>query len=229
MGPIWPEGGIVTNEMTLYSDRFLKALEYAAQTHQSQQRKGTQIPYIGHLLGVASIVIDAGGTEDEAIAALLHDAPEDRGGQARLRDIRDRFGERVATIIDGCSDPLDEAGKADRPWDVRKAAYLEHLRTCADKSVYLVSAADKLHNARATLADVRADGASVWERFNAGRQATLENYKALIALYRQGPSDVRRDRVVDELARVIELLCEATPPPERPRMRVQRLPGPDCL
>jgi (p)ppGpp synthase/HD superfamily hydrolase len=192
----------------IYSPRFSEALEYAAQTHQTQLRKGTQIPYIGHLLGVASIVIDAGATEDEAIAALLHDAPEDQGGHARLSDIRDRFGESVADIIEGCSDPLDKAGKAEHPWDVRKAAYLEHLRTCADKSVYLVSAADKLHNARATLADVRADGASVWARFNAGRNATLENYKALIAVYRQGPPDVRRDRIVKELASVIAQLCE---------------------
>lgn len=160
------------------------------------------------MLGVASIVIDANGTEEEAIAALLHDAPEDQGGQARLRDIRERFGERVARIIEGCSDPLDETGKAERPWSVRKVAYLEHLRTCGDTSVYLVSAADKLHNARATLADFLADGPSVWKRFNAGRDATLENYEALIALYMQGPPDVRRDRLVRELASVIAQLRE---------------------
>jgi hypothetical protein len=164
------------------------------------------------LLGVASIVIDAGGTEDEAIAALLHDAPEDQGGIARLREIREQFGERVARIIEGCSDPLDDAGKIDRSWEERKAAYREHLRACNDASVYLVSAADKLHNARATLADFRDEGPSVWKRFNAGCEATLQNYEALIALYAQGPADARRVRIVRELTAVIaQLRAESAP------------------
>lgn len=190
----------------IYSDKFTEALQFAAQTHQDQYRKSTQIPYVGHLLGVASIVIDARGTEDEAIAALLHDAPEDRGGHAVLRHIRERFGERVAQIIGGCSDPLDETGKTDVDWETRKRHYLEHLRQCHDTSVHLVSAADKLHNARATLADFRAIGDKVWERFNVGRDLTLQNYENLIAAYRSGPPDERRTNVVNELAAVIAAL-----------------------
>lgn len=198
--------------LQIYSNKFTEALQFAAQTHQDQYRKSTQIPYIGHLLGVASIVIDACGTEDEAIAALLHDAPEDRGGHAMLRQIRERFGDRAAQIIEGCSDPLDETGKKETGWETRKAHYLEHLRQCGDRSVHLVSAADKLHNARATLADFRAIGNEVWDRFNAGREATLQNYENLITAYRSGPPDERRTHVVNELAAVIAALRSESDP-----------------
>ena len=109
----------------MFSHKFAEALEYAAAVHQLQRRKGTAIPYIGNMLGVASIVIDAGGTEEEAIAALLHDAPEDQGGTERLLDIRQRFGERVAAIIEGCSDPLTSGGKStSMTYEERKLAYL---------------------------------------------------------------------------------------------------------
>jgi (p)ppGpp synthase/HD superfamily hydrolase len=184
--------------------RFTDAVAYAAKVHADQRRKGTNVPYIGHLLGVTSIVIDAGGTENEAIAAVLHDAPEDRGGRERLNDIRARFGSTVAAIIEGCSDPLGDGGKDEsKTYDERKAAYLAHLRSCNDRSVYLVSVADKLHNARATLLDVRSEGTSVWQRFNAPRDVILTNYDRLVAAYDDGPEDNRRIPLVDELRRTV--------------------------
>ena len=199
-----------------YSDRFGEALSYAAATHRTQMRKGTDNPYVGHLLGVASIVIDAGGSEDEAIAAVLHDAPEDQGGQPRLDDIAMRFGERVASIVSGCSDSLAEDAESKSPWIDRKAAYIRHLRACKDKSVYLVSVADKLHNARATLLDHRHSGDEIWKRFKAGRDAQLEKYRTLIAVYEDGPEDARRGPVLADLKRTIDELAnrkaDQTPP-----------------
>jgi (p)ppGpp synthase/HD superfamily hydrolase len=195
-----------------YSHRFVDALQYAANAHQAQKRKGTEIPYVGHLLGVASIVIDAGGTEDEAIAALLHDAPEDQGGRRRLNEIVEKFGDRVGQVIEGCSDPLAEDGKVDTAWEDRKARYLEHLLQCADASVFLVSAADKLHNARATLADFHAVGDEVWKRFKGGRESTLRNYENLMAAYRTGLTDERRDRIVRELTSVVTALRDESEP-----------------
>jgi (p)ppGpp synthase/HD superfamily hydrolase len=189
-----------------YSHRFAEALHYAATLHQLQLRKSTKIPYIGHLLGVASTVIDAGGDEDEAIAAVLHDAAEDQGGLARLADLRERFGSRVADIVQACSDPLDESGKSQLPYEEKKMRYLTHLRESADASAYLVSVADKLHNARATLADFRAGGHSVWDQFNAGRTSILQTYDNLIMTYRLGPPDERRVPVVDELEAVVNAL-----------------------
>ncbi|MGA7854161.1 MAG: HD domain-containing protein [Candidatus Acidiferrales bacterium] len=129
--------------------RFHRALVYAARVHARQFRKGTTRPYIGHLLGVTSIVLTHGGDEDEAIAALLHDAVEDQGGKPRLREIRRKFSGRVARIVAGCTDSDVEPNP---PWLERKTEYLRHLRR-ADSSVRLVSAADKLYNARETLED----------------------------------------------------------------------------
>ena len=129
--------------------RFDEAFTYAHEVHGTQTRKGTGVPYIGHLMGVASIVIDDGGSEDEAIAALLHDAPEDRGGRERLEDIRTRFGDAVATIVEDCTDSWTTP-KA--PWPERKQQYAEHARTLGPSSLR-VSAADKVHNAYAILRD----------------------------------------------------------------------------
>ncbi|HVA38947.1 MAG TPA: HD domain-containing protein [Candidatus Dormibacteraeota bacterium] len=191
-----------------YTSRFSDALTYAAQVHRNQLRKGTEVPYVGHLLGVASIVIDSGGNEDEAIAALLHDAPEDHGGQALLDEIRELFGDRVAEIVEACSDSLAADPAAKQPWRERKEAYVEHVRACTDPSVYLVSAADKLHNCRSSLLDLRARGDRLWERFNpaAGRDGTLWYYHALLDAYDRGPADPRRGAVVDELRRTVEAL-----------------------
>ena len=183
------------------SDRFERALVYAAQLHARQRRKGSRVPYVSHLLATAALVLEHGGGEDEAIAALLHDAVEDQGGQKTLAAIRRRFGRIVADIVDGCSD-TDVVPKP--PWRPRKEAYLAHLRR-APAAVRLVSAADKLHNARATVADLRLHGASVWERFHAGPQEQLWYYGSLVAIFtRRGPRPLARElgRVVAEMAKL---------------------------
>jgi (p)ppGpp synthase/HD superfamily hydrolase len=154
------------------SDRFDRALVYATEVHAGQLRKGTQIPYIAHLLAVAGLVLEHGGDEDQAIAALLHDAAEDHGGEVRLADIRGRFGDRVEAIVRECSDALPVGAEPKKPWKERKEAYLSHLEH-ADEGVLLVSAADKLHNARAVLLDYRDVGEAVWTRFKGGREGTL--------------------------------------------------------
>jgi (p)ppGpp synthase/HD superfamily hydrolase len=180
--------------------RFRRALDYAARVHATQFRKGTSRPYISHLLGVASIVLVHGGDEDEAIAALLHDAVEDQGGQRRLRDIRRKFGARVAHIVEGCTDS-DVTPKP--PWLKRKKDYLKHLRE-ADSSVRLVSAADKLYNASETLADFRSHRESIWKRFKGGRKGTLWYYREVAKILRKkGPKLLSKDlqRVVRELTR----------------------------
>jgi (p)ppGpp synthase/HD superfamily hydrolase len=183
------------------SERFVRALVYAARLHAAQFRKGTSRPYIGHLLGVASIVLTHGGDEDEAIAALLHDAVEDQGGKRQLQNIRRRFGPRVARIVAGCTD-ADTFPKP--PWLERKKKYLRHLRR-ADSSVRLVSAADKLNNAREILLDCRSAGEKVWKRFHAGKKQTLWYYREVERiLRRKGPRALVGElhRVVKELGRI---------------------------
>jgi GTP pyrophosphokinase len=145
------------------AQRFLDALAYATQMHAGQKRNATEIPYISHPLAVASLVMDYGGGENEAIAALLHDVAEDCGGQAALDEIRRKFGSEVAEIVAGCTDSLDTPKGAWRP---RKEKYVEHLRG-APGPVRLVAAADKLHNARSILKDYRSEGEAVWKRFSA--------------------------------------------------------------
>jgi len=167
---------------TILTDRFARAFEFASVVHASQLRKGTAIPYLAHLLGVASVVLEHGADEDTAIAALLHDAPEDQGGKAMLAQIGARFGTRVERIVDGCCDTF-EAKKP--PWPERKTAYVEHLRS-ADPATCLVSAADKLHNARAILQDLRNFGPGVFDRFNATQEQTGWYYEAVAqALHRR--------------------------------------------
>lgn len=156
--------------------RFTEAVSLAAELHADQRRKGTDTPYLGHLLGVAALVIDDGGDEDEAIAALLHDAVEDQGGPPTLARIRERFGDRVAAIVDACSD-TDEVPKP--PWRARKEAYVAHLDDPdLPPGTLRVSLADKLHNARSILLDLRA-GHDVFARFSASRDETLWYYGAL--------------------------------------------------
>jgi (p)ppGpp synthase/HD superfamily hydrolase len=140
------------------TERFDKALTYASIVHGGHKRKGTQTPYISHLLAVVSIVLENGGTEDEAIAALLHDAAEDQGGRPRLDDIRARFGDRVAEIVEACSDSLVEDSSKKPEWHKRKELYHRELRAHSDSSFYLVSVADKLHNARSMAQDERQIG-----------------------------------------------------------------------
>ncbi len=179
-----------------YGEKFEHALVYAYRLHRDQLRKGTSTPYITHLLAVASIVGENGGTEDEVIAALLHDAPEDQGGEATLRDIRARFGDEVAEIVDGCTDTYEDPKP---PWRERKERYLAHLANAPD-SVRLVSSADKLHNARSVLSDYRVLGDDLWTRFNGKKEGTLWYYRAIVdTLQDDGPIVEELDRVVSEL------------------------------
>ena len=183
------------------TERFEDALAYAHQVHRGQRRKGTGIPYIAHILGVTAIAMEYGADEDEAIGALLHDAAEDGGGEARLAEIRARFGDAVGDIVLGCSDSLVEDPEDKLPWRERKENYLAHLEH-ASHSVSLVSAADKLHNVRAITRDLREHGDEVWERFQGKRDGTLWYYEAVAdALLRRYRSPLTRDlqREVDEL------------------------------
>ena len=178
-----------------YGEKFEGALVYAAHLHRDQLRKGTDVPYVTHLLAVAATVGENGGTEDEVVAALLHDAPEDQGGEETLGYIRAQFGNEVAEIVAGCTDTLEEPKP---PWRGRKEAYLEHVRF-ASPSVRLVSAADKLHNARSILADLRALGEELWGHFTGGRDGTLWYYRALTDAYKKAGNDP----LVEELDRVV--------------------------
>jgi GTP pyrophosphokinase len=153
----------------------LRAFEFAVKMHAGQTRKASTIPYIAHLMGVASLVLEAGGDEDLAIAALLHDVVEDCGGAPMLKEVRRRFGARVAKVVDGCTD-ADTDPKP--PWRERKENYIRHLRN-ADADIRLVSAADKLNNVRSILTDYREIGESVWSRFNGRRDGTLWYYRTL--------------------------------------------------
>jgi (p)ppGpp synthase/HD superfamily hydrolase len=177
------------------TSRFDEAFQYAHELHGAQSRKGTAVPYIAHLMGVASIVLDDGGGEDEAIAALLHDSPEDQGGRARLQDIRDRFGDAVARIVEDCTDSWTTPKE---PWLERKRRYIEHARTLPGPSLR-VSAADKVHNAYAILRDLRNIGEQVWSRFNASADDVLAYYQSLVRAYR----DAGGGRLVDELERIV--------------------------
>ena len=190
-----------------FSKRFISALEYTAKLHAKQIRKRTERPYIGHLLGVASIVIEYGGDEDMAIAALLHDAVEDQGGLPRLREIQKKFGKRVAHIVDGCTDTYTESKS---PWLERKRAYIARVGG-ESTDVRLVSAADKLSNARETLYEVRVYGESVYERFAGKKLGTLWYYRELLRAFRQAgtnPLIEELDRVVTELERLSNIQQE---------------------
>lgn len=181
--------------MATLTARFDDALVYAHGIHATQTRKGNGAPFIGHLMGVASIVLDDGGNEDETIGALLHDAAEDQGGRARVEEIAARFGPAVAKIVTDCTDSW-ETPKA--PWLERKLAYVEHARRLAPSSLR-VSAADKVHNAYAILRDLRNDGDTVWNRFNASADDVIAYYQSLVRAYREAGGG----RLVDELDRIV--------------------------
>ena len=180
--------------------RFREALAYASDLHATQRRKGGDIPYVAHLLGVCSLVLEDGGTEDEAIAALLHDAVEDQ--DVELAQIEQRFGAAVARIVDGCTDS-DEWPKP--PWNQRKTLFLERLRA-QPPEVLRVVLADKLHNARATLWDYRQQGDELWRIFHAGEDGTLWYYREALAIFRElhpGPMTDELERVLTELESLI--------------------------
>lgn len=185
----------------ILTDRFDKALAYAGRAHRSQVRKGSGIPYVSHLLGVAAIALENGADEDQGIAALLHDAIEDQGGSARPADIRAEFGERVAQIVDHCTDTDIEPKP---PWQARKDAYIASLADKPPASLQ-VSLADKTHNAGALVADLHAHGEEVWDRFTAPKQGTLWYYRTLADAFARlipGAGTERFERVVQELERL---------------------------
>jgi GTP pyrophosphokinase len=182
--------------MAQLTSRFDDALKFAHDIHRSQSRKGSGAPYIGHLLGVASIVLDDGGSEDEAIGALLHDAAEDHGGRPRLDEIRGRYGDAVARIVEDCTDSWETPK---RPWADRKRDYVEHARTLPAASLR-VSAADKVHNAYAILRDLRNSGERVWERFNAPADDVIAYYEDLVRSFRQAGGS----KLVEELERIVK-------------------------
>jgi len=181
--------------------RFEKALSFATELHAQQTRKNTTTPYLAHLLGVASLVMEDGGDEDEAIAALLHDAVEDQGGLLILEEIRVIFGENVANIVLGCTDAVSEPKP---PWRARKEVYLQHLRD-APEAVFRVSLADKLHNARCILLDLRYGGVDIWRRFNGGKVGTLWYYHSLAAIFKartDSPMSHELMLTVDEIDKI---------------------------
>lgn len=162
----------------LLGERFRQAFSLANQLHADQTRKLSTVPYIAHLLGVASLVIEDGGSEDEAVAALLHDAPEDQGGEATLALIEEQFGERVARIVADCSDTFE---KPKPPWRERKQTHLERLAD-AEADTCRVMLADKLYNARALVNDLHREGETAWEKFNGGKEGTLWYYREMHTL-----------------------------------------------
>lgn len=186
------------------TDRFAAAMAYAHQVHQGQRRKGTGIPYIAHILGVAALALEYGADEEEAIAALLHDAAEDGGGEARLAEIRARFGDIVGDIVLGCSDSLVEDPEDKLPWRERKENYLAHLEH-ASASVCLVSAADKLHNVRSIIRDYHEHGDAIWDRFQGRRDGTLWYYETVAdMLVRRHRTQLTRD-LQDDVDKLLKI------------------------
>ena len=182
------------------TEHFDRAVQYANRIHANQTRKGTDVPYMTHLLGVASLVLENGAqSEEEVIGALLHDAAEDQGGRPRLEDIREQFGEQVGHIVDACTDTYENPKP---PWRERKEAYVAHVRERVegggDAPALRVSLADKLHNTRAILADVRESGDAVFERFNGKKDGTIWYYAVLVDAFRGFPN-----RMVGELEREV--------------------------
>ena len=186
-----------TKQKPFLTHRFEQALVYASRLHRKQIRKGSNVPYISHLLSVTALVLEDGGDEDEAIAALLHDAVEDQGGKATRKVIFDMFGGRVAEIVDGCTD-ADTIPKP--PWQERKQKYIEKLRHGCT-SVRRVALADKLHNARSILNDLSKEGEAIWEKFKGGKEGTLWYYRTLLQLFLETNAD---SWMVEELKRVVE-------------------------
>jgi (p)ppGpp synthase/HD superfamily hydrolase len=192
------------------TDRFTHAIDYARQVHVNY-RKGTSVPVLAHLLGVASLVLGESGyvrfvvTEDMVIGALLHDAVEDEGGLPRLRDIEANFGKEVANIVEGCSDSVAEDSSRKQEWEVRKTTYINRLQKVSEGTL-LVSVADKVYNAHSILEDYRELGTALWSRFKRGRKEQLWYFAELIKVYEKKDSSSRLTkelkRTVDELARL---------------------------
>jgi GTP pyrophosphokinase len=208
--------------------RFEEAVSYAAIVHGDHARKGgAGVPYMAHLLGVAALVLEDGGGEDEAIAALLHDAVEDRGGAARLDDIRRRFGERVAAIVHGASDAIREPGSQNGDWWERTCDHLEHLASVdGDLAAPLlrVAMADKLSNLRATVRDAQARGPQFWSVFRQGPASQLWYYGRMIDLFRARWPESAMLPELDLLLRRLEELLPAEERDLAARYRADRCP-----
>jgi GTP pyrophosphokinase len=185
--------------------RFLRAFVFAAEKHRGQTRKASSIPYIAHVIGVASLALEYGGDEDVAIAALLHDVVEDCGGLPMLKEVKRKFGSRVAKIVEGCTDSFTDPKP---PWRERKENYIQHLKS-ADADTRLVSAADKLNNVRSILSDYREIGESIWARFNGGRDGTLWYYRALLQEFQKD----KPNRLIRDLALAVHELETITASP----------------
>jgi (p)ppGpp synthase/HD superfamily hydrolase len=179
------------------SHRYARALRFAFSLHAQHQRKGGGVPYVAHLLSVSALVLEYGGDEDLAIAALLHDAVEDQGGVPTGYLIRSEFGDVVADIVDGCTDSV---AIPKPPWRARKEQYLAHLQH-ASPAILLVSSCDKLHNARSVVSDLRTVGEQVWSRFAGGKDGSLWYYRSLAATFTQLGA-----LPADELARTVAIM-----------------------
>jgi (p)ppGpp synthase/HD superfamily hydrolase len=195
--------------------RLQRAFRYAAERHAGQVRKQTAVPYLSHLMAVTSLVLEAAGDEDMAIAALLHDVVEDCGGMPRLREVHRMFGPRVAKIVEGCTDSFSDPKL---PWIERKTEYLKRLKH-EDAETRLVSASDKLHNVRTVLADYRQDGESIWKRFSGGREGTLWYYRALSDEFQKR----KPNRTARELAIAVQQLEKAAGLKPRPLPHKRRM------
>ena len=199
-----------TGNHLFLTSRFTLAVDYARHLHV-ETRKGSQIPAMAHLLGVASLVMGENGpapvpvTEDMVIAALLHDAVEDHGGAPRLKDIEHNFGANVARMVEGLSDSLEEDSAQKQSWEDRKAAYIQRLER-EPLDVQLISAADKLYNVRTILADYRDAGPAIWSRFKRGREQQIWYYGELLRVFRGRPVN----RIVEEFERAVAELERMT-------------------
>ncbi len=194
--------------MSTLTNRFTDALVYCVRVHSGQQRKGKSTPYVAHLLSVSALVLEDGGDEDEAIAALLHDALEDQPDRTSQEEIGQRFGDHVLHLVLSCTDtPPDYQGGEKPRWRQRKETYLAHLRDGAGSDLR-VALADKLHNVRELLADYRCEGDNLWSRFNAGKADQLWYYQALVVAFRQGGVRgqmlLEFERVVSEFVHLVE-------------------------
>ena len=198
-------GGRANPRVVKLGPRFRRAFLFAAEKHAGQARKTTTVPYIAHLMGVTSLALEFGADEDLAIAALLHDVVEDCGGAPMLKEVRRRFGKRVAKVVEGCT---DSDAQPKPPWRARKENYIHHLRA-ADADTRLVSAADKLNNVRSIVADYSSFGESIWTRFNGGRDGTLWYYRALLDEFLRKPN-----RLIRELELAVLELEAVTRDPE---------------
>lgn len=186
----------------MLSPRYDQALVFASDLHRSQTRKGTDIPYLSHLLAVSSLVLEHGGDEDQAISGLLHDAVEDQGGLATARLISERFGPRVASIVLGCTDQVPGPEKASLPWRERKAAFIERVANAPQKTA-LVITCDKLHNISCLVSDVRSHGPGTLSRFS--RPASILWYYTSLS---QALSKFRNVAPVDQLLRKVNVFTD---------------------